>query len=201
MDLVQLSISHLIEHCVTNEPVLKNIHASLLAETMKAKLLVYKEKLVQLPAIVCAYLNPQIPKPTDPVMLSIIKGHIRGRVLHDQYADKLEALPPVRPASDSRSDTLFEALFANTTRSGGVFDGDRNNSLSTPVHDEVDPYLTMGLVISQSFIDIVQWWMARKDVLPAHYQMAMDYLGTPAATSTPSNRVNSMAGREITSAR
>jgi hypothetical protein len=82
MDLVQLSISHLIEHCATNEPVLKNIHASLSAETMKAKLLVYKEKLVQLPAIVCAYLNPQIPKPTDPVTLSIIKGHIQG-VLND----------------------------------------------------------------------------------------------------------------------
>lgn len=42
--------------------------------------------------------------------------------------------------------------------------------------------------------------MARKDVLPAHFQMAMDYLGTPA-TSTPSERVNSMAGREFTTAR
>ncbi|KAI2494690.1 hypothetical protein MHU86_19825 [Fragilaria crotonensis] len=158
---------------------------------MKAKLLVYKEKLVQLPAIVCAYLNPQIPKPTDPVMLSIITCHIQG-VLSDQYADKLKA--------DSRSNTLFEALFANTTRSGGVFDGDRNNALSTPVHDnEVDQYLTMGLVLSQSFIDIVHWWMARKDVLPAQNQMAMDYLGTPA-TSTLSERVNSMAGWEFTSA-
>ncbi|KAI2492716.1 hypothetical protein MHU86_21823 [Fragilaria crotonensis] len=76
-----------------------------------------------------------------------------------------------------RSDTLFEALFANTTRSGGVFDGDRNNALSTPVHDEVDQYLTMGLVVSQSFIDIVQWWMARKDVLPAHYQWQWITLG------------------------
>ena len=57
----------------------------------------------------------------------------------------------------------------------------------------------MGLVVSQSFIDIVQCKMARKDVLPAHYQMAMDYLGTPA-TSTPSERVNSMPGREFTSA-
>ena len=36
-------------------------------------------------------------------------------------------------------------------------------------------------------------------MLPAHYQMAMDYLGTPA-TSTPSERVNSSAGREFTSA-
>jgi hAT family C-terminal dimerisation region len=58
----------------------------------------------------------------------------------------------------------------------------------------------MGIVVSQSFIDIVQWWMARKDVLPAHFQMAMDYLGTPA-TSTPSERVNSMAGREFSTVR
>ncbi|KAI2492699.1 hypothetical protein MHU86_21847 [Fragilaria crotonensis] len=66
--------------------------------------------------------------------------------------------------------------------------------------DEVDQYLAMG-VASQSFIDVVQWWIGRKNVLlPAHYHKAMDYLATPA-TSTPSERVNSMSGREYTSAR
>jgi hypothetical protein len=43
-------------------------------------------------------------------------------------------------------------------------------------------------------------WTARKDVFLAHYQMATDYLGTPAM-STPSKRVNSMAGRKFTAAR
>jgi hypothetical protein len=58
----------------------------------------------------------------------------------------------------------------------------------------------MRVVVSQTFIDVVQWWMARKEQLPAHYHMAMDYLGTPA-TSKPSERANCMAGREFTTAR
>jgi hypothetical protein len=188
MDLVQLSVSHLIKHCETNEPVLKNIDASLSADAMRNKLLFYQEKLVQLPAIVCDYLNPQIPKPNDPVKLSTMKATIRG-VLNDRYADKMEAPAPVRGAGDVQSDTLFEALFASDG-GGADFQGDRN---ACPTNDEVYRYVTMGIVVSQSFIDIVQWWMARKDVLPAHFQMAMDYLGTPA-TSMPSERVNSMAG-------
>ncbi len=69
-----------------------------------------------------------------------------------------------------------------------------------PVSDEVDQYLMMGVVHSQSFIDVIQWFKARKETLPSHYQIAMDYLGTPA-TSTPSERVNSMAGRAFTTAR
>jgi hypothetical protein len=58
----------------------------------------------------------------------------------------------------------------------------------------------MGVVHLQSFLDVIQWWKAQKEMLPAHYQMAMHYLGTPA-TSTPSKRVNSIAGREFTAAR
>ena len=61
--------------------------------------------------------------------------------------------------------------------------------------------LLLGVVHSQSFLDVIQWWKAQKEMLPAaHYQMAMDYLGNPA-TLTPSERVNSMAGREFTTAR
>jgi hypothetical protein len=38
-------------------------------------------------------------------------------------------------------------------------------------------------------------------MLPAHYQMAMDFRGTPA-TSMPSERMNSMTGgRDFTTAR
>jgi predicted unusual protein kinase regulating ubiquinone biosynthesis (AarF/ABC1/UbiB family) len=57
----------------------------------------------------------------------------------------------------------------------------------------------MGVAVSPSFVDVPQWWMGRKDVLPAHYQMAMDYLATPV-TSTPLEWVNSMLSREYTSA-
>jgi hypothetical protein len=58
----------------------------------------------------------------------------------------------------------------------------------------------MGVVQLQSVIDVIQWWNARKETLRAHYQMAMDYLGTPAS-STPSERVKSLAGREFMTAR
>ena len=65
---------------------------------------------------------------------------------------------------------------------------------------EVDRYLMMGVVHSQSVIDVIQWWNARKETLRAQYQMTMEYLGTPAS-STPSERVKSLAGREFTTAR
>ncbi len=65
LDLVQLSIAHLIRHCKTNEEQLKAIDTSLSANNIKTKLELYEKKLVQLPAIVAGYLNPQIPKPSD----------------------------------------------------------------------------------------------------------------------------------------
>jgi hypothetical protein len=58
----------------------------------------------------------------------------------------------------------------------------------------------MGIVTSTTFIDVVQWWAARKEVLPAHYQMTCDYLGIPA-TSTPCERANSAAGLCFSSTR
>ncbi|BBN11048.1 hypothetical protein Mp_5g08610 [Marchantia polymorpha subsp. ruderalis] len=66
--------------------------------------------------------------------------------------------------------------------------------------DEVDQFLSIGVVQCKGFIDILSWWSARMEILPAHYKMAMDYLGT-SATSTPFERVNSIAGREFTSSR
>ncbi|CAM6015966.1 unnamed protein product [Sphagnum balticum] len=59
------------------------------------------------------------------------------------------------------------------------------------INDEVEKYLSLGVITSSSFINVMEWWTAWKDVFPAHYQMAVDYLGTPAM-STPSKRVNSV---------
>ena len=195
LDLVQLSLSHLIKHCDVNEEKLKAIDTSLSASDMKRKLEIYEKKLVQLPAIVARYLNPQIPKPTDARKLKDLKDMIR-LVLKDHYADKMSPLPN-RPVPDSLSDTsLFEALFASSAGGDALLSANNDD----PISDKVDRYLGMGIVMSTSFIDVIQWWMACKDVLPAHFQMAMDYLRTPA-NSTPSERVNSMAGQEFTSAR
>jgi len=63
--------------------------------------------------------------------------------------------------------------------------------------DEVDQYLSIGVVQSSGFIDVLSWWSTQKESLSGHYQMAMDYHRTPA-TSMPSERVNSIAGREFT---
>ena len=175
-DLVQLSIAHLIRHCETNEEQLKAIDTSLSANNMKTKLELYEKTLVQLPAIVAGYLNPQIPKPSDQAKLKELKDIIRA-LLKEQYADKMETVEP-RPAVLESESTLFEALFSGSGRGAVLQDAD-NEGVPFPASDEVDRYLMMGVVHSQSFIDVIQWWKARKETLRAHYQMAMDYLGTP----------------------
>lgn len=196
---MELSIAHLIKHCETNEEQLKAIDGSISAIDMKTKLELYQTKLVQLPAIVAGYLNPQIPKPSDRAKLQQLKERIRA-VLKEQYADKMKVYKPAGRGSASESDTsLFEALFAGSSSAPPGLQ-ENADGVPLPVFDEVDRYLSMGVVHSQSFIDVIQWWKSQKEMLPAHYQMAMDYLGTPA-TSTPSERVNSMAGREFTTAR
>ena len=92
---------------------------------------------------------------------------------------------------------LCATLFSGSGDSAPA-EGDDDDSSS--VCDEVERYLAMGIVVSHVLIDVVQYWIGRKEQLPGHYHMAMDFLGTPA-TSTPSERVNSMAGREFTTAR
>jgi hypothetical protein len=47
---------------------------------MKAKLQQYKKLLVQEPAIVAAYLNPQVPWPTDPAAMGQITALIRSQI-------------------------------------------------------------------------------------------------------------------------
>ena len=195
LDLVQVSIVHLIRHCETNAGELESIDVTLSAWGMQSKLEMYETKLVQLPAIVAGYLNPQMQKPTDPTKLKELKTTIRA-VLKNRYSDKFLDIVP--PASEQQSNTnLCQVFFSSSCGNGGANGGDGEE---IAVGDEVDRYLEMGVVVSQTFMDVVQWWMVRKEQLPAHYHMAMDYLGTPA-TSTPSERVNSMAGREFTAAR
>ncbi|CAM6059074.1 unnamed protein product [Sphagnum tenellum] len=70
---------------------------------------------------------------------------------------------------------------------------------------EIDGKLTMvemkaKLEKYKRFIDILSWWSARKELLPSHYQMAMDY-HIMLATSTPSEQVNSVVGCEFTCTR
>ncbi len=66
--------------------------------------------------------------------------------------------------------------------------------------DEVNQYLSIGIIQSSGFIDVLSWWSIGKELLLGHYQMAMDYHGTPA-TSTPLEWVNSVVGHEFTCTR
>ncbi len=54
---------------------------------MKAKLEKYKNKLVQEPAIIATYLNPQIPKSTDPAELKLVIDLVRNSLQRRYSAD------------------------------------------------------------------------------------------------------------------
>jgi hypothetical protein len=183
LDLVSASITHLIKHCENGETMFKDTDQDLTTAGMKAKLQQYEKLLVQKPAIVAAYLNLQLPRPTDPTAMGQITALIRSQIQR-RYLN-IVVMPTPRP---DRVDTLFATMFEQVQNVGDEID------------DEVEKILSLGVVTSSSFIDVMEWWTTRKDVFPAHYQMAADYLST-SVTSTPSKRVNSMAGREFTATR
>ena len=187
LDLVSASITHLIKHNNNGEIAFKGIAQDLTATGMKAKLKQFEKLLVQEPAIVAAYLNLQLPRPTDPAAMDQITPLIRFLIfflIQHQYLNIVAALTP----HPNRVNTLFTAMFEQVQNVG------------EEIGDEVKKYLSLGVVTSSLFIDVMEWWMARKDVFPAHYQMAANYLGTPAM-STPSKRVNGVAKREFMAVR
>jgi hypothetical protein len=139
--------------------------------------------------IIAAYLNPQIPKSTDLAELKLVVDLVRNSLQHC-YSTEVSSHQSIK--QEAADNSLFAAMFQPQRGVGGN-------------GNEVDQYLLIGVVKSSGFIDILSWWSARKELLPGHYQMAMDYHGmdyhgTPA-TSTPSERVNSVAGREFTCTR
>jgi len=151
---------------------------------MKAKLEKYKNKLVQELAIIVAYLNSQIPKPTNLTELKFVVDLVRNS-LQRRYSAEVSSHQSIE--QEAAGNSLFAAMFQLQRNVGGN-------------GNEVDQYLSIGVVQSSGFINILLWWSAHKELLPGHYQMAMDYHGTPT-TSTPSERVNSIAGREFTCTR
>jgi hypothetical protein len=179
-----MSIALFLKHCDDNEQQLQDIDGKLTAVGMKAKLEKYKSKLVQEPTIIVAYLNPQIPKSTNPAELKLVVIHVCDLLQH-HCSTEVSSRQSIEQKATGNS--LFVAMFQLQRDVGGN-------------GDEVDQYLSIDVVQSSGFIDVLSWWSAWKESLPGHYQMAMDYHGTPA-TSTPSKRVNSAAGREFTCTR
>ncbi|BBN11529.1 hypothetical protein Mp_5g12710 [Marchantia polymorpha subsp. ruderalis] len=184
LNMLPLSIVHLVKHCETSELQLSAINSRITLTGMQEKIEEYVKLLVLEPAIVAAYLNTQIAKPSDPMELKKLKDLIRS-TLQRRYSVELQFRNST-VESEEPINSIFQALFQPHS----------DNSML----DEVDQFLSIGVVHCKGFIDILSWWLARMEVLPAHYKMVMDYLGTPA-TSTSSERVNIVIGREFTSSR
>ncbi len=163
---------------------MQEINGKLTVIGMKAKLEKYKNKLVQELAIIVAYLNSQIPKPTNLTELKLVVDLVRNS-LQRRYSAEVSSHQSIE--QEAASNSLFAAMFQLQRNVGGN-------------GNEVDQYLSIGVVQSSGFINILLWWSAHKELLSGHYQMAMDYHETPT-TSTPSERVNSIAGREFTCTR
>ncbi|CAM6015769.1 unnamed protein product [Sphagnum balticum] len=183
-DLVPMFVFLLLKHYDDSELKLQEIDDKLTTVGMKVKLEKYKSKLVQEPAIITAYLNPQIPKPTDSAKLKFVVDLVHNS-LQRRYSAKVSSRQSIE--QEVASNSLFAAMFQPQR---GISGND----------NEVNQYPSIDVVQSSGFINILSWWSARKELLPGHYQMAMDYHGT-SATSMPSERVNSAAGREFTCTR
>jgi hypothetical protein len=73
LDLVPMTINRLKKLCERGEAALNEIDITLTAATMQSELDRYRAYLVQEPAVIAAYLNPQIPKTTESDELATLK--------------------------------------------------------------------------------------------------------------------------------
>ncbi len=141
LDLVPMSVSMLLKHCDNNEQQ-QEIDGKLTTVGMKAKLEKYKSKLVQEPTIIAAYLNPQIPKMIDPMELKLVVDLVRN-LLQRCYSAEVSSRQSIE--REAAGNSLFAAMFQPQRGVGG-------NS------DEVDQYLSISVVESLGFIDVLSWW-------------------------------------------
>jgi hypothetical protein len=101
-------------------------------------------------------LNPQIPKTTEPNELATLKQPVR-RVLQRHYSEAFEMAP-----SENSLVVAEQSLFSCFFGDEGIGCFARNTR-----GDGVGLFLSIGVVNSTKFIDVIQWWDARKTVLPA----------------------------------
>jgi hypothetical protein len=90
LDLVPMSVSLLLKHCDDSKQQLQEINDKLMAVGMKAKLEKYRNKLVQEPVIIVAYINPKIPKSTDLAELKLVVDLVRNS-LQCRYSAKVSS--------------------------------------------------------------------------------------------------------------
>ncbi|CAK9876844.1 unnamed protein product [Sphagnum jensenii] len=83
---------------------------------MKVRLKKYKSKLVQEPAIIAAYLNPKIPKPTDSAKLKLVVDLVRNS-LQRRYSAEVSSRQSIE--QETASNSLFVAMFQPQRGIGG----------------------------------------------------------------------------------
>jgi len=124
LNLVPMFVSLFLKHYDDSEQQLQEIGDKLTTVGMKAKLEKYKSKLVQEPAIIVAYLNPQIPKLTDLVELKLIVDLVRNSA---------EVRSRQSIEQEAAGNSFFVTMFQLQCDVGGNC-------------DEVDQYLSIDVV-------------------------------------------------------
>jgi len=111
-----MSVFLLLKHYDDNEQQLQEIDSKLTVVGMKAKLEMYKSKLVQDSAIIVAYLNPQIPKPTDSAELKLVIDFVRN-LLQRCYSVEVSSRQSIE--QEAVGNSLFAAMFQPQHGVGG----------------------------------------------------------------------------------
>jgi hypothetical protein len=111
LDLVPMMINRLQKLCERGEAALNEIDITLTAATMKSELDRYRAYLAQEPAVIAAYLNPQIPKTAEPDELATLKQTV-PRVLQRHYSEAFEIAPSENNLVVAEQ-SLFRCLFGD----------------------------------------------------------------------------------------
>ncbi len=87
---------------------MQEIDGKLTVVEMKTKLEKYKSKLVQEPAISAAYLNPQIPKPTNSAELKFVVDLVCNS-LQRRYSAEVSSRQSIE--QEAIGNSLFTTMF------------------------------------------------------------------------------------------
>ncbi len=87
---------------------MQEIDGKLTTVGMKVKFEKYKSKLVQEPAIIAAYLNPQIPKPTNSTQLKLVVDLVRNS-LQCRYSAEVSFCQSIK--KEATGNSLFATMF------------------------------------------------------------------------------------------
>ena len=141
LDLVQLSLAHLIKHCEAKRGTSSGNRWLYFGQSnMKTKLQLYETKLVQLSSNSGGVLKPANPDAIRPSKAAATQGQNPMRFFRNQYADKMQSRMNQQhePVFWNPMTTLFEeALFAGSSSAPAALQ-ENANGVPLPVGDEVD---------------------------------------------------------------